>query len=73
MGDPLVSLLEQPWPVLDGAAHVSGVNEIEWLSVGPFGFDVVDFKYYVWRDPMTLSCCGYSIPCARRTTAAESG
>jgi hypothetical protein len=51
----LVGLLEKPVKVMHHAFHFAAVDEVEFLRVGPFAFEVIDFELEVWRDPCS-SC-----------------
>ena len=46
----LKSLLKESRPVLDGSAHESHVDEIKWVVVGPFFFQVIDLPFDIRRD-----------------------
>ena len=46
----LVALTEELGPVLDGARHHAGVNEVKGVVVVPLVFYVFDIELYVWRN-----------------------
>lgn len=52
----LERLLYQGGPILDGAGHVSDVDEVEviWWP-GPFAFGVIDLEGHVRGDPGNIS------------------
>lgn len=51
----LVALLEAPWPVRDTADHHAHVDEIKFVLIFPWFFDVIDLELTVWWNAVTFS------------------
>ena len=51
----LKALAEQFGPVFDAEAHEAGVDEVEFLVIGPLFFDIVNFEFDVWRNPLSTA------------------
>lgn len=52
----------ESWPIPDGAAYRSGMNQVEFLAVEPFVFGIVDFEAAIWRDPVLWRFISLSTP-----------
>ena len=51
----LEALFEAAWPVGDAPDHHAHVDEVEFVLVLPWLFDVIDFELAVWRDTLNIS------------------
>lgn len=65
-----VGLGEQPVKVLHHSFHLSSVDEVEWLRVGPIAFVVIDLELEIGRDPamswvIILAGVPFQIGCAK--------
>jgi hypothetical protein len=47
-----VGVVEEFRPVGEGADHLAGVHEVEFLGEFPWFFGVVYYEFYVWWDPV---------------------
>jgi hypothetical protein len=53
--DVLEALAEQFGPVFNAETHEAGVDKVEFLVIGPLFFDVVNFEFDVWRNPLSIA------------------
>ena len=44
-------MFDETGPILDGVSHAAGMDEVEFLVIGPICFNVVDLEADVRRDP----------------------
>ena len=65
----LESLFHQSRPVFDAYAHASTVDEVEFLRVCPFLFNIVDFESNVRRYPLRMHV---RVECARESDDDDS-
>lgn len=48
----LIYVFHKLGPVFDGCGHIPTEYEVELRVVQPWAFDIVDFKFHVWRYPV---------------------